>query len=110
MKKKNPLDETKYLEVVVKRYYGFENINGWATEKVIDEWFNLFNINTRHVTRDGHHYGNTDCLVSVKQVSQKELEETASEYLARVTKASEKRKEERDKFYKNLLYSEGQAD
>jgi len=89
--------KTIFIEVTVKQYYGFEEkmINGWSTEKVIEEWFSSYNINAPHATRDGHHYGNTDVVKSVREVTQEELESEATPYLRNLEDVRKRREDER---------------
>ena len=98
MAKKKP--KTIFLEVTIKQYYGFEEgqINGWSTEKVIEAWFNDYDINTSHASRDAHHFGNTDVVKSVKEVTTEELEAEVIPYhkeleAKRVKQAGEKEAE-----------------
>ena len=97
MIKKKP--KTIILEVVVKRYYSFEErqINVWTTEQVIEAWFNDFNINISHASRDAHHYGNTDVVKSVKEVTTEELEAEVTPYYKELEAKRIKQEEMRKK-------------
>lgn len=88
--------KTIILEVTVKKYYSFEEgqINGWSTEKVIEEWFKAFDINQYHASRDAHHFGNTDVVKSVKEVTTEELEAEVIPYYKEIKTEIEKRKVE----------------
>ena len=90
--------KTIFIEVTVKKYYGFEEgqVNGWSTEKVIEEWFKDFDINDSHAARDSHHYGNTDTVKSAKEVTQKELEAEVVPYLEEIAARRKKRQEDID--------------
>lgn len=79
--------KTIYLEVMVKQIYGFEEgmINGWSIERVIDSWFKEFDININHATRDGHHYGNIDTVVNVKEVNPSDFEPRIDEYFKQIS-------------------------
>ena len=79
--------KTIYLEVTIKQIYGFEErmINGWSIEQVIDSWFKEFDINVNHATRDGHHYGNTDTVVNIREVKPSDFEPRVSEYFKQIS-------------------------
>ena len=81
-----------YLEVIVRQIYGFEEkmINGWDTQKVIEDWFESYNINSSHATRDGHHYGNIDTIVSIRETSPTEFEPHVNSYFKKINDAKEK--------------------
>ena len=83
-----------FLEVTVKQFYGFEEgqINGWPTEKVIQEWFTTYDINDPHASRDSNHYNNTDCVWSVREIAQEELDTTVNGYLSKLREEIEKTK------------------
>jgi hypothetical protein len=59
-----------YLEVDIKRIYCFKEgeINGWTTEKVVDEWFANYHIDCHHASREAYHLGGADRVFSVKKV------------------------------------------
>lgn len=86
------------LEVTRKDYYGFEEggINGWPTEKVIDEWFTTYDINSFHASREGSRFGNTSVIVSVKEVTNVEIEAAVIGYHERMDKAKESRAKEEE--------------
>lgn len=87
MTKRKP--KTIYLEVIKREIYGFEEkmVNGWSVEQVIRHWFDEFNISTPHVSREGHHYGNIDSVVSVKVTTPEEFEPLLNAYFKKIEDA-----------------------
>ncbi len=98
-------DKTIFLEVTIKRYYGFEEgqINGWSTERVIEEWFKDFDINEGHVSRDAFHYGNADVVKSIKEVTNKELEAEVISYREEIKARKKKMQEDFDSKWRGYL-------
>ena len=99
---KKKMARTIYLEVTVKQYYSFEEgmINGWPTPRVIEDWFENYDISEYHATRDSHHYGNTDVVNSVKVVTSEKLEAEVIPYKAKIKAVTTRMEERRDKLYK----------
>lgn len=97
--------KTIYLEVTKKEIYGFEekSINGWSTKDVIKYWFDEYNINVSHASRDGHHFGNIDTIVSIKEVTPEEFEPRLKEYFANLEETKKKAKAELDAIYKETI-------
>jgi len=83
--------EMIYLEVTIKRIYGFEDkaINGWSPDKVIDDWFKSYNINLPHAARDGNHFGNIDTIESVNIVLPGDFEPRVKKYFSELHEAQE---------------------
>lgn len=109
MKKKKEV----ILEVTVKKYYAFpENgINGWPTEKVIEEWFENFDINRRHASRDGHEFSNLSMVINVVQISPEEFERAVArleEFLDKIQKMKEKRDNEMEEKFREMISLEGE--
>ena len=60
------------IEVVTSRIYKFEKgeINGWDTDQVIKDWFQDHPIGPSfyHATREGHVIGNSELLISAREI------------------------------------------
>ena len=71
MKKK----EMVYLKVVRSEIYTFEkdSINGWSTEQVIKDWFEVYPLHSYHRTRDSHKVGSSDRFVSAKELTENDI-------------------------------------
>lgn len=67
-----PDTEYKVIRVLVEESYLVPmhdkvrtQINGWTLEEVKEDWFQRFDLNRYHATRDSHRIGNGRQLVKV---------------------------------------------
>jgi hypothetical protein len=63
-------------EYLIPIYEGGATINGWSVDKLKHEWFERFDMNTFHASREGHRTGNSIKVVKVEDVGFLESTET----------------------------------
>lgn len=100
-RKKRPM---VYLKVITERVYFFEegSINGWPADEVIDDWFNVCDIEDTHATRDTYRIGNTSVVTSVQVISEGELEEHIDKRSGYVRELVKRRADRRAAFLASL--------
>jgi len=64
----------KLIEITLKRDYlipmfndEISQINGWSLDRVINDWFKNFSLNSRHATRDNFVIGGSTRFIDIKE-------------------------------------------
>lgn len=108
MGKKKSEPKMVFLKVVTSRIYAFEegHINGWSPERVIEDWFYDFPLETHHAGREGNRLGNTTLLVGAEELTEeqfkdyaKDIDRDANERIAKEVEG----KRQREKEYERAL-------
>ena len=97
-----------FIKVTTTHLYAFEDkqINGWDVSQVIDEWFNKFDIEVTHASRDAHQIGASGIVINAQQISEGEEENYArsrKQYIASISEQKQKAIAKREKEYRELF-------